>query len=436
MQRVMQYRRGFIGWLATSLLLVASCDTPPTQDDGSGGGTATGGGTSSAGLQTSGGTYATLTGSGLGGFAGSAGIATGGNSSGSTVEEAGPGQRMRDYLGDPTYPDDFWRAATPSEAQMDVQRLEQSLEFIQSNSWEIHAFLIARNGRLVFERYGWKSGSNPSDPDKTPHAMVPSERHAIFSVTKSITSALVGIAIEEGAISGVDHEVVDWFSDYAALNPSTEKSSITLADLLTMRSGLEFTEGESAVFDDEPNPARALLARDVVTAPGSTWNYSSGDSEIVAETLRITTGRSPLEYAQAQLFGPLGISDPPWNAGKSGTQHGGFGLSLTAREMARFGELYRNEGVWANQQVVPASWVIDSTSYKCASLWGMDYGYYWFLPQLQDFFVAIGFNGQQIFVSRSYGLVIVFLGDLPSSEANANYSRIITDYVVPAIQQP
>jgi hypothetical protein len=84
--------------------------------------------------------------------------------------------------------------------------------------------------------------------------------------------------------------------------------------------------------------------------------------------------------------------------------------------------------------VVPASWVANSTSYKCTSLWGMDYAYYWFLPNLNDFFVAIGFNGQQIFVSRNTGLVIVFLGDIPSSEANIDYTQIITDYVMPALQ--
>jgi CubicO group peptidase (beta-lactamase class C family) len=315
---------------------------------------------------------------------------------------------------------------------MDPAQLQKALDFIQSKGWEIHAFLIARNGRLVFERYGWKSGSNPNDPDKTPHQVVPSERHPIFSVTKSIVSALVGQAIGDGLISGVDHKVADWFTDYAELNPSTQKSSITLEHLLKMRSGLTFTEGESAVFTDEPNPARALLSRDLATAPGAKWNYSSGDAEIVAEVLRITTGHTPLEYAQTKLFGPLGIVNPPWDAGKSGTNHGGFGLSLTAREMARFGELYRNGGIWGNRQVVPASWASNSTAFKCSTEWGMDYGYYWFLPNVNDFFVAIGFNGQQIFVSRNYGLVIVFTGDIPSSEANIDYTQIITNYIIPA----
>ena len=143
---------------------------------------------------------------------------------------------------------------------------------------------------------------------------------------------------------------------------------------------------------------------------------------------------TPLEYATAKLFGLLGIENVPWDAGQSGTNHGGFGISLTARELARFGELYRNNGVWANQQLVPATWVSNSTSYHCQSTWGMDYGYYWFLPHMNDFFVAIGFNGQQIFVSQNYGLVIVFTGDVPSAEANADYSQVITSYIISAIK--
>ena len=373
---------------------------------------------------------------------GSAGLQTGGQG-GNTSASGGTGvanggatgfATLKDYLGNTEYPDDFWQSATFTDSHLDAAPFEQAVAKIRSSGWEVHSFLVARNGRLVFERYGWNSGSNPDDPNKTPHQVVPSERHPIWSVTKSMTSALVGIAISEGFISGADHKVSDWFAaDYAQLNPSAEKSLITLEHLLTMRSGLQFTEGESAIFDT-PDPARAMLARDLTSAPGATWNYSTGSVEIVAEILRMTTGLTPLEYAKSKLFGPIGIANPPWDASQSGTNHGGFGLSLTAREMARFGELYRNYGVWAQKQVVPTQWTTDSTSTKCATTWGMDYGYLWFVPNLADFFVAIGMYGQQIFVSRSKGLVIVFTGNIPSSTANIDYSSLITDYVLPAVR--
>lgn len=387
---------------------------------------------------SSGGTHAAVGGAWSGGQPSTGGATAQGGSSQlpSTVTpepDAGPGQPLHDYLGNTHYPDDFWQVAPPTESGLDPAQLQQAADFIHSKGWEVHAFLIARNGRLVFERYGWKSGNNPNDADRTPHQVVPSERHPIFSVTKAITSALVGQAIADGSISGLDHQVADWFSDYAQLNPSTQKSALTLEHLLTMRSGLTFSEDETAVLDESEHPASTVLSRPLATTPGTTWNYSSGDAEIVGEILRTTTGTTPLEYAKAKLFGPIGIANPPWNAGPAGTNHGGFGLSLTAREMARFGELYRNAGRWGERQVLPAQWVEASTAYHCSTLWGMDYGYYWFLPNLQDFFVAIGFNGQQIFVSRTYGLVIVFTGDIPSSEANIDYTQIITNYVIPAI---
>jgi CubicO group peptidase (beta-lactamase class C family) len=101
--------------------------------------------------------------------------------------------------------------------------------------------------------------------------------------------------------------------------------------------------------------------------------------------------------------------------------------------MARFGELFRNFGVWANQQIVPADWTITSTAAHCWSAWNMQYAYHWWLPNLPGFFAAIGAYGQEIFVSRETGLVIVFTADLPSDVANTNFESIIRDYVIPAI---
>jgi CubicO group peptidase (beta-lactamase class C family) len=380
-------------------------------------------------------------GTSLGGRSGAeaGGTSTGGISArdpctpGAALGAAPTADPMKDYLGDPCYPDDFWRPTSFDESGVDPKPFDDALQRIATEGWEVHSFLVAYHGRLLFEHYGWKSGTTPGDPDTTAHQVLPSERAPIWSVTKSVTSALVGIALGEGAIAGVDTKVADWFPDYASLNPTPEKSSITLEDLLTMRSGLAFTEGEQELFS-APDPARAMLARDVTDTPvGTVWNYSTGAVEIITEILRVATGTTPLEYAKTKLFGPIGIEGPPWEAGATGTNHGGFGLSLTPREMARFGELYRNDGIWADKQIVPRDWTTSSTTAKCASTWGMDYGYLWFIPGLEDFFAAIGMNGQEIFVSRARGLVIVFTGNVPSSEANSDYSGLVRDFLLPAL---
>lgn len=339
---------------------------------------------------------------------------------------------LTDYLGHSGYPDDFWKPTSFAESGANPKPFEQALRRIADRGWEIHSFLVALNGKLLFERYGYDQGTNPDAP-ATPHAIAPTERHSLWSTTKSITSALVGIAIGEGKISGVDHRVVDWFADYSELNPSDDKSGITLEDLLTMRSGLQFTEGQTGIFDTA-DPTRSALSQDMTHPPGSTWNYSSGNAEIAAEILRLTTNQTPLEYAKSKLFDPIGITNPPWEASPTGLEHGGFGLSLTPREMARFGELYRNFGRWGTTQVIPSDWTTTSTLAHATSSWGMDYGYFWFVPNLDDFFVSIGMYGQQIFVSRKHGLVIVFTGFLPSAEANSNYQSLIIDYILPALK--
>ena len=150
--------------------------------------------------------------------------------------------------------------------------------------------------------------------------------------------------------------------------------------------------------------------------------------------LRVATQQTPLAYANAKLFGPLGISDPPWIAGQNGTNHGGWGLSLTTREMARFGELFRNDGRWQSQSVVPAAWTDTSTTPRCPTSWGGEYAYHWWVPPLPGFFNTLGAFGQVIYVSRERGLVVVFTANLPNEMANSIFQQIIRDYVVPAAQ--
>ena len=150
------------------------------------------------------------------------------------------------------------------------------------------------------------------------------------------------------------------------------------------------------------------------------------------DDMRITTGLPPLEYGRTRLFAPLGILDPPWVAGASGTNHGGWGLSLTSREMARFGELYRNRGTWAGTQVVPATWTDVSTVARCPTAWGRHYAYHWWVSDVPGFFFALGAFGQTIFVNRDLGLVVVFTANLSSDIAANVYEGLLRDYVVPA----
>jgi CubicO group peptidase (beta-lactamase class C family) len=408
--------------------LAAACGTSmsPPLDSAVTGGASSGG---SGGAPASGGTGGVASGGGPSGGGASGGQASGGGPSGGAPSQAG---MLHDFLGQEA--DDFWQTASFDEAGMVAAPIAQAIAEIEASELEVHSFLVARRGKLVVDQYGWDTGTNPAVPS-VPHQLVPLERRPLFSTTKSILSALFGIAIEQGVIGSLDETVASYFDDYAELNPSAAKDSIDLEDLLTMRSGLEWTEGDQTTFE-APDPARAMLSRPVVDEVGVDWNYSSGVSDIVAAILRTTTGQTPLDFANEFLFGPLGVDSPAWEAAENGTQYGGWGLSLTPREMARFGELYRNQGEWLGEPVVPAAWTDSSTEPRCTTPWGGQYGYHFWVPDMADgssFFSTLGAFGQLIYVSRELELVVVFTANIPSEVADSTLRALITDYVVPAI---
>jgi CubicO group peptidase (beta-lactamase class C family) len=335
------------------------------------------------------------------------------------------------FLGDPAYPDDFWTTATPEENNVDADLLARAVGRITCKKLEVHSFLLARHGRILFEQYGWKSGRNDWDPDKTPHQTLPNERHVLHSTTKSFISTLVGIAMDAGLIPGVDVLVVPYFPEYQPLpEPSPEKDKITLEDLLTMRSGLKWNDAETDDADF-PDPALAVLSRPMVGTPGKTWGYSDGPADITAALLRKATGKTPLDYAGEKLFGPIGLTNVAWQASSNGTQFGGWGLELTPREMARFGELYRNRGLWQGEQIVSAEWTDLATTPHCAATGGGSYGYYFWPAVLPDIFATRGAYGQNIYIHRALDLVAVFTGDIPNDGV---LDGLMRDFVIPAVK--
>jgi CubicO group peptidase (beta-lactamase class C family) len=339
------------------------------------------------------------------------------------------------YLGDPAYPDDFWVAVDPAASDVNLAALQRAVETIASSKLEIHSFLVARHGRIVFEQYGWSSGSNPDDPDRTPHQVVPTERYPVHSTTKSFVATLVGIAIGDGLLPGVHDLVVPHFPEYQPLPASSpDKDAITLEDLLTMRSGLQYTTADDEIVCGAPDPAQAMLSRPVVDTPvGTVWNYSSGGSDVIAALVRKAAGETPLVYANRKLLGPLGIENVVWQASANGTNHGGWGIELSSREMARFGELYRNRGLWNSHQIVPADWTDVATSPKCTTPWNGQYGYHFWIPNLPGFFGTRGAYGRNIYVNRELDLVVVLTSDLPTGSADAVLEGLIRTFVIPAV---
>jgi CubicO group peptidase (beta-lactamase class C family) len=302
---------------------------------------------------------------------------------------------------------------------MDSTQLERMFDVIRDEQLGIHSVVVVRNGHIVAERY-----YPPYQADT---------KHQLYSVTKSFISALIGIAIAEGYIDGVDHRVLDFFPEHTFANLDARKQAMTLEHLLTMTSGLDWEEG-MPIYQELSRASdwvQFVLDGPMVAEPGSEFNYCSGCSHLMSAIVQETTGTGTLEYAQDRLFEPLGINDFHWELDASGIPNGGWGLDLTPRDMAKFGYLYLNDGVWDGQQVVPTEWVTASVNDRIEfdDRWG--YGYQWWIYPPFDAYSAVGLGAQLIVVIPDSELVVVFTAALSD---NAALLELIESFIVPAVQ--
>jgi CubicO group peptidase (beta-lactamase class C family) len=337
--------------------------------------------------------------------------------SGGPVQTAAPQTSAKQY--DPYWPTEGWRTAPAEAMGMDADRLAEMLAYIDQQDWDIDSILIVRDGYVVTEKY-----YAPYSRDRS---------HTLYSVTKSFMSALIGIAIQNGFIEGVDLIVVDFFPDRKFDNLDPRKAEMTLQDLLTMRAGLAWVEGETAYrgLSVSPDAISYVLNLPMAAQPGTVFDYCSGCSHVLSGIIQETTGMDPLDYAQERLFEPLGISDVYWETDHSGLPIGGWGLMLTPRDMARFGYLYLQNGFWDGQQVVPEDWVRASVEAGREVAPGLDYGYqWWILPELNAF-NASGLYGQEIYVIPDLDMVVVFTAHVLNPDF---MDDLVEHWIIPAVQ--
>ena len=316
-----------------------------------------------------------------------------------------------------------WRASTPERQGLDSAKLVEVLDYIQAHRYPIHGMVIVRNGYVVMEAYF--------------HPFRAEDRHYIASCTKSFTSALIGIALEQGYIDRVDHKLLDFFPDRTVANMDPRKQAITLEHLLTMSSGLSWTgsglsESIQAQMMQSQDWIQFVLDRPMAREPGTGFRYNSGGSHLLAAIIRQTTGQTPLDFAQENLFKPLGIVGVYWPSDPSGLNFGGSWLEMRLRDMARFGYLYLQHGVWEGQVVVPAGWVAVSTTSQIESGY-MDYhyGYHWWVDPAGGYH-ARGYGGQYIFVVPEQNMVVVFVSGFENSDMEKVPAALLETFIIPA----
>ena len=324
----------------------------------------------------------------------------------------------------PAARDDGWPVASVNEDKLiDREALCRMADRLVASSANVHAVLVARGGKLVFERYF-------SGPDEINNRRVRNvdfgvdTLHDMKSVSKSVASLAVGIAIDRGLIRSVDEPIFSFFPELSDLR-SPEKDRLRLAHALTMSMGLEWVEATPATGDEDndearmnraPDPCRYVLGSLRVTAPaGQQFFYNTGALALVSAIIRKATGRPLDEFARATLFEPMGITAVEWIRRKGNTDAGG-GLRLRPRDMAKIGQLVLAGGRWNDRQVVSKAWIETSTAAKLTATDNQYYGYLWWLGRARlngrevQWIGALGRGGQYIRIVPELDLVVAVTG--------------------------
>jgi CubicO group peptidase (beta-lactamase class C family) len=317
--------------------------------------------------------------------------------------------------------DDGWPVSTLEAEGVSVSRMVDVQEFIRRDPHnDLMGLLIARNGKLVYEGY-----FNGHDRDTL---------HDIRSATKSLTSALVGIAIANDIIGGVDASMVQQLSTLGLhLRDEEEKRKITIEHLLTMASGMDADEDDptSAGFEDSlyesSDWVRFAFDLPMSDPPGKKWAYASVNTVLLGLIIEVATEKSLSAFAEDRLFDPMGITEYRWASTPSGRTVAQGNLSLRLRDLAKVGQLFLDRGRWAGRQVVPEEWVQASVVGRYSVPWdGYDeYGYGWYLHRLavegQEFpyFSASGNGGNKVYVLPGQRMLVV----IQSAAYNTDYGQ-------------
>jgi CubicO group peptidase (beta-lactamase class C family) len=256
-----------------------------------------------------------------------------------------------------------------------------------------------------------------------------------------VLSALVGIAIERGVLKGVDQPVLSVLRADAPADPDPRLARLTVGNLLSMQAGLERTSGPNyGRWVSSPNWVRFALSRPFVDQPGGAMLYSTGNTHLLSAMLTRASGRSTHALAQEWLAEPLGVQIPPWPRDGQGIYFGGNDMRMSPRALARFGELYRLNGVVNGRRILSPEWIRQSWIPRTTSPWsGGQYGYGWFVGEARGHPVrfAWGYGGQMVYVLPDLALTVVMTSDAIAARDGGHIDalhRLVAEEVVPAAE--
>ncbi|HTO60940.1 MAG TPA: serine hydrolase [Bradyrhizobium sp.] len=328
--------------------------------------------------------------------------------------------------GSPSDIQDGWVIGAPERQGFDPTFLcEMGNGIAEGHLPNVDSIVVVRHGVLVYERYFGPYDSTTS--------------HVGNSMTKSVVSLLVGIALDRGLIKDLDARAFSFFPEYADLR-TPEKDWITLRHLLTMSAGLNASVSGRMLGLDR-DPFRHALEGTLVRDPGISFEYSNVETELIGAILQKVSGKTVDVLATEEIFGPLGIQDFRWY-GRLGNDLPmcSSGLSLRPRDWAKIGQLVLNHGAWNGKQIVSASWISQSTTKQVKAPKTFSYGFQWWLgrstihDRVIEWTAALGFNAQKLIVIPDLDIVVVFNASRESVQMVAPEIELLDRYILPALR--
>ena len=355
--------------------------------------------------------------------------------------------------------DDGLPVGTLESVNMDTAIIARAVNKIHcGNFGEVHSMLIYKDNLLVLEeyfqghRYKWDAPAYHGELVNWDRSMA----HEMMSVTKSFTSACIGIAIDKGFIKSIDQSIFDYLPNHQHLK-TNNREYITIEHLITMTSGLAWDEwsvahGSSAndidaLWFDCKETISCVLEKPWWQEPGQLFTYNGGGMAILGEIIKNATSMNIDEFSKMYLLDPLGIENAKWTQFPGGVWDGSGAFYITPRDMMKFGVTYLNKGVWNDQRIIPSAWVDNSSKpYNNninINIPGEDsgkngYGYTWWTSELSHkgneikMFRAGGWGGQEIMVFPEVDMVIVFTGG--NYDKKTTLYKLLEKYILPAVK--
>jgi CubicO group peptidase (beta-lactamase class C family) len=316
----------------------------------------------------------------------------------------------------------------------------------------LHALLVSKGGKLVFEHYGRGEDETESRGRFGPVTFAPDAPHDLRSISKSVVGLVYGIALAAGKVPPPEAKLYDQFPEYPDLASQPGRDRITVHHVLSMTFGLDWDEltvpygsdlrNSEIAMEAAPDRYRFILERPIIREPGAQWSYCGGATALLGWLIEKGTGEDLLTYSRRVLFDPLGFGATAWHKGNDGAYRAASGLRLLPPDLVKIGQLLLARGAWDGREVVPLDWLKRVITPVVTIADGRRYGYQWYLganpagspPQLQQWVGGIGWGGQRLHVFPKLDLVVVqFCGnyDHTGREQTRVNNAVLGEVVLP-----